>query len=263
MLPLIAALVALGFAGLGQLWTPYDPHMVQASARFLGTSWQHPLGTDAYGRDVLSRVMVAVLPSYAVAVGATMLGLVVGVIWGGVLQGMRPLLRRHAYRSVDVVFAFPVVLTAIVLAASRPPDAWNVVIALAVFSAAVFARQSYVMIQTLQTAWHTRLASVEAAPRLAIYLRHILPFVLSGLTVHAFLQVSLNLLIEAGLSYLGYGVQPPTPSLGRMLYEAHSFAIIAPWQLFGPGCVILASALLFGGLAETLRRYQELGLLRG
>ncbi len=257
----IAGLI-VGVAAIGWIVTPYDPFALAAHPQFLAPSFVHPLGTDAFGRDILSRLMVALAPTLLVATCAAAIGMAIGVGWGALIAFLPSRLYNTSLRSVDLVFAFPVVVTAMVLAAARLADTglpnlpkeFNVIFALAAFNAAVFARQTAILIRSQRVSWHTRLAIIEGTRYPVVVYRHILPYVRHMLMVHGCMQVSINIIAEAGLSFLGFGIQPPTPSLGRMLYEANSYAVIAPWQLLGPGIVVTALASSFYLLSQQLER---------
>ena len=254
---LIAGFILVGgFAALAVLsfvWTPYDVAAIDVAAKLEGFSAAHWLGTDALGRDVVSLIMVGARNSLAVAVAAAALGLVLGVPLGLLASAKRGFTDELVMRANDIVFAFPAVLLAILLAAATGPSARNAIIAIGIFNVPVFAR--VVRGAALQQ-WSrdyvlaARLAGKGAA---LISRDHILPNIVSVLIVQATIQVSIGIIAEAGLSYIGLGVQPPAPSWGLMLNEAQTLIGVDPWLAIIPGIAIVLVVLGLGLLGEALR----------
>jgi len=242
----IAALISIW-------WTPYPIAEIDIGRRFLGPSPQHWLGTDQLGRDMVSLVMAGTLTSFVVAAMAVLIGAGIGVplglaaaAWGGAVEWL-------VLRLSDVVFAFPAVITAILITALFGPGAINATIAIGVFNIPVFARVARggaLSIATLDFIAAGRLAGLGNA---ALAWRHLLPNILSLLIVQATIQLSLGILAEAGLSYVGLGTQPPATSLGLMLREAQSLFLIHPWLTLVPGLSIVAIVISINIAGDGLR----------
>ncbi len=237
-LALSALLVAAAL--LGQLWTPHPTDLMAIDARLKPPSAAHWLGTDALGRDVLSLILAGAATSLAVSVLAVGIGLGVGVpmgLWAALRGGW---VDEAVSRTGDLIFAFPALLSAILLTAVAGPSLWNAVIAIGLFNIPVFAR----------------VARAAGRPDAAIARDHLLPNLAGLLVVQATIQFALGILAEAGLAYVGLGAQPPQPSWGRMLSEAQTHWAAAPWLALAPGLAILLSVLglnlLGDGLAQRL-----------
>lgn len=245
-LAVLAALVSL-------VWTPYDPLALNIDARLLPPSLAHPLGTDHFGRDLASLILAGARASLAVAGLSIALGLGLGVplgLWAAASPG---LLDEVLARFSDLVFAFPAVLTAILLSAAYGPGAANAVIAIGVFNVPVFARVTRGAALALWARPFVQAALGAGKGRVSISLQHVLPNLGDVLAVQASIQLAVAILAEAGLSYLGLGVQPPTPSWGRLLGESQTFALIAPHLAVFPGLAIALTVLGLTLLGDGLR----------
>ncbi len=238
---------------LSLIWTPYAPDAIDVVNKLMAPSPDHWFGTDHFGRDVASMIMVGARNSIVVAT----LAVAIGLIGGGAL-GLLAALRRGwidevVMRATDLTFAFPALLTAVLVSALNGPGAINVVLAVGMFNVAVFARVTRgATIQVLPRPF-LRAASALGKSPFRIALDHLLPSIASVLLVQATIQFSVAILAEAGLSYLGLGVQPPSPSLGRMLSDAQTFMFISPAQALFPGIAIAAIVLGLNLLGDGLR----------
>lgn len=248
--------VAAGLLSL--VWTPHDVTQVDIGARLLAPSAVHPFGTDHLGRDVLSMIQAGAAVSLSVSLLGVGAALLLGVPLGLLAAARGGWVDEALMRTGDLVFAFPWLMLAILLAATLGPGASNAVLAIAILNIPVFARLTRGEARRL---WHL---DFVAAARLAgkgkarISAEHILPNLSGPLSVQATIQFSLALLAEAGLSYVGLGVQPPAPSWGRMLADAQTLIGTAPWLTLAPGLAILLAVfgltLIGDGLARHLRR---------
>ena len=226
-------------------WTPYDPTAIAIVDKLLPPGRQHWFGTDQLGRDVLSLIMAGARNTLGVALVAVVIGLSFGVPLG-LLAAARPGLPDEiVMRGNDLVFAFPSLLLAILITAVLGPGAVNAIIAIGVFNVPVFARVVRASALTLWTRDYTLAARAAGKSRARISVEHILPNLAGVLIVQAAIQFSLGVIAEAGLSYVGLGAQPPTPSWGRMLNEAQSLTALDPLLAVFPG---LAVVLLVLGL---------------
>ncbi len=215
---------------------------------------QYGLGTDHFGRDVVSMIMVGARTSIAVAIIAVGIGIVLGVPLGlaaAARQGS--FFDEFIMRSNDLVFAFPALLIAILITAVYGPSAINAIIAIGIFNIPVFARLARGAALSLWTREFVLAARVAGKGRARISVEHILPNILNLLIVQGTIQFSLGILAEAGLSYLGLGVQPPIPSWGRMLAEAQTLIFVAPHLAILPGLAIVLSVLGLNLLGDGLR----------
>ncbi|KQX34751.1 peptide ABC transporter permease [Devosia sp. Root436] len=237
---LVATLLFLAIGLLSLVWTPYPIAQIDIPRRFLAPSAAHWLGTDNLGRDMLSLIMAGTWTSFLVAAVAMAIGVGVGVplglaaaAWGGPVEWL-------VLRLTDFVFAFPAVIAAILITTLIGPGAVNAIVAIGIFNIPVFARVARggaLSIATLDFVAAGRLAGLG---NMLIAWRHLLPNVMSLIIVQGTIQMSLGILSEAGLSYIGLGTQPPETSLGLMLKDAQSVFLIHPWLTMVPGlCIVL------------------------
>lgn len=239
---------------LALVWTPYDVTTIDIAGRFAAPSWRHWLGTDQFGRDLLSQVMAGASLSLAVAVGAVGLALLAGVPLGLAASAWRGWRDDTLMRGADVLFAFPGLLLAILLSAVIGPGAVDAMLALALFNVPVFARVTRGAALAVWSADYVAAARLAGRSRLAIARAHVLPNIAGPLIVQASMQAGLALLGEAGLSYAGLGVQPPTPSWGRMLADAQTLIGTAPRLAIVPGLAIMIAVAGFTLLGDGLSR---------
>lgn len=235
------------------VWTPYAPEAMNVANRLQGPTADHWLGTDHFGRDTLSMMMVGARNSILVGVIAVGIGLLVGVPLGLAAAMRRGWIDLILGRFVDLAFAFPAILSAILITALAGPGAVNSMIAIGIFNIAVFARVTRGAALSVQAREFTRAAAALGRDRFAIATRHVLPNIASALIVQATIQFAIAILAEAGLSYLGLGTQPPNPSWGKMLLDAQTFMFLAPWQAVAPGLAIALAVLGLNLLGDGLR----------
>ena len=246
-------LLALVAAGLfADVVAPYSPTAVGAAQMFAPPGLAHPLGTDRFGRDVLSRIIHGVRVSLGIA-GASILAALAAGGTLGLLAGAGRSADQVLGRVMDVFFAFPPILLAIGLAAVLGAGARSAVIAIAVVYGPFFFRvvRGSVLVESAQA--YVEAAEALGAGRLAILGRHILPNVVSPVVVQTAVCLSYAILIESALSYLGVGVQPPTPSWGTILNEGKEFLALAPWVSLFPGAAIVLAVLAFNIIGDGLR----------
>lgn len=244
----------LAAALLSFLWTPHPVEGMDIAARLRPPGGANLLGTDHFGRDVLSMIMVGARTSIAVAVVAVGVGMVAGVPLGLIAAAWRgSLLDEAIMRGNDLVFAFPALVIAILITAVLGPSALNAILAIGIFNTPVFARVTRGAALSLWTLDYIRAAEVAGKGRLRISLEHILPNIGSLLVVQGTIQFSLGILAEAALSYIGLGAQPPTPSWGRMLAEAQTMVAFAPHTAVFPGLAIVLMVLGLNLMGDGLR----------
>ncbi|MEX2534624.1 MAG: ABC transporter permease [Trueperaceae bacterium] len=238
---------------LSFLWLPSDPNAMDFSVRLAPPSLEHPLGTDQFGRDLLSRLMVgarATLYVGLIAVGIALgLGSLVGAISGFVGGVLDDLLMR----IVDVLYAFPPILMAILLAAIYRPGALTAMVAIGIATVPVFARLMRSSVLSLKERDFVEAGRALGATGPRILWRHILPSATSPIIVQVSLSLAVAILAEAALSFLGLGTPPRVPSWGNMLREAQSFMALSPYPALVPGLAIVVTVLGWSLLGDGLR----------
>ena len=225
------------------VWTPFDVTKLVVADRMQPPSATHLFGTDQFGRDVLSMIMVGARNSIAVALVAVGIGMGIGVPLGCYAAARGGFVDEAVMRFNDLVFAFPALLSAIMITAIFGPGAVNAIIAIGIFNIPVFARVARAGALAIWPREFILAARACGKNRLQITLEHILPNIAAMLLVQATIQFALGILAEAGLSYLGLGAQPPMPSWGRMLFDAQTRMIVAPYLALFPGFAIIITVL--------------------
>jgi len=248
------SLAFLAIAAIGLVWTPHDVETLAIADRLQPASWRHPLGTDQFGRDILSMLMAGSRTSIAVAVVAVGIGLTVGVPLGLAAAAARgTLLDEAVMRGNDVIFAFPSLVIAILITARYGPSATNAILAIGIFNIPVFARVARGGALSLWTLDYILAARTAGKSPARISVEHVLPNISNLLIVQATIQFSLGILAEAALSYVGLGTQPPTPSWGRMLAEAQTMIHTHPMLAVLPGAAIVLTVLGLNLMGDGLR----------
>ena len=251
---IILCLLPLIMATVSYFWQPFDVTELNISNRLKPISLTHPLGTDHFGRDMLSMIMVGARTSIAVAFVAVGIGVLFGVPLGLFAATWRgSFIDDSVMRFNDLIFAFPSLVIAILITAIAGPSAFNAIIAIGVFNIPVFARVSRGAALSLWQHEFILSARVAGKTGLRISIEHILPNLMHILIVQATIQFSLGILAEAGLSYVGLGAQPPTPSWGRMLADAQTMVSLTPRLAIVPGVAIIITVLGLNLLGDGLR----------
>ena len=204
-------LLFVGTALLSLVWTPYPAEELQMRAKLLPSSAAHLLGTDHLGRDVLSRIMVGAQTSITVGLIAVTLGMSAGVALGAWAAARGGWVDEMLSRASDLIFAFPAVLTAILITSVLGASAKNAILAIAIFNVPVFARVTRGAALAMWSRDFVRAATAMGQGPFGITWRHVMPNIMSVLIVQATIQFAVAILAEAGLSYLGLGAQPPVP----------------------------------------------------
>ncbi|MEO7546843.1 MAG: ABC transporter permease [Ramlibacter sp.] len=245
---LLAAAAALSFA-----WTPYSPYEVDMAAKLLPPSLRHWMGTDAYGRDVVTLLLVGARASIAVGVIAVGIGLVIGTALGLLAAARRGWVEEAIMRLSDFGFAFPAILSAIMLTAVFGAGMVNAIIAIGIYNIPTFARITRASANAIWAREFVLAARACGKGAFSITVEHVLPNILSVLIVQATIRFAIAILAEAALSYLGLGTQPPQPSWGRMLSEAQTLKFQAPLLAVFPGVAIALAVLGLNLLGDGLR----------
>jgi peptide/nickel transport system permease protein len=250
-LAITAAIV--GTAACSLVYTPRDPLQMDIAARLEPPSAGHPLGTDQYGRDLLSRVMRGAVASLAVGLVAVAIGMGLGVALGTAGGWVGGWLDEAAMRVTDAIYGFPAVLSALLVTAVFGPGVLISMVAVGIAYVPVFARLTRANILSLREQDFVAAARALGARDGTIVRRHVLPNTVSPLIVQATISFPLAVLAEAALSYLGLGTQPPHPSWGLILRDAQNFLQLAPWFAVFPGAAIALAVLGFNLLGDGLR----------
>lgn len=256
----------LSIAGLGiiLLWTavalaapllaPHDPVEVDIGARMQPASRVHPLGTDFYGRDLLSRIVFGARYDLAIALVAVGLaagvGVSLGVLAGYYGRGVDDVIMR----TTDVLLAFPSLVLALALASALGPGLWKAILAVAVVGVAGYSRLARGSTLSLREEAYVEAARAEGASDLRIMVRYVLPNILSPIIVRATVGMGFTVLLAAGLSFIGLGAQPPTPEWGAMINEGRNQLVTGVWWISTfPGLAIMSLVLGFNLLGDGIR----------
>jgi len=210
-------------------------------------------GTDALGRDIFSQLMLGAWNSLSIAILAVLFGMIVGVALGTAAAARRGFVQETIMRFADVVFAFPALISAIMIAALIGSGAKTAIIAIALFNVPVFIRVSRGLAQRVWANDFCLAAQAAGKGGFRITVDHILPNIAGGVAIQATIQVGLAILVEAGLSFLGLSLAPPAPSWGRMLSDAQTYLSQAPWMAIAPGLAVAVAVLGFNLLGDGLR----------
>jgi peptide/nickel transport system permease protein len=245
--------VVVGAAVLSFVWTPYDPTRIDPAARLSGPSADHLLGTDKFGRDVLSQLLVGARTTVFVGVVAVGVAALIGTPLG-ILAGMgRRWVGQLIMRLNDLLLAFPALLSAIMFAAVFGPSTLTAMVAIGIATIPVFARLARGGTLQVMSTEYVLAARAAGRSRLAIGLRHVLPNIASLVIVQSSVSFAIAVLAEAALSFLGFGTRPPTPSWGRMLQESQELLHEAPRLAVCSGLAIAIAVLGFNLLGDGLR----------
>ncbi len=254
------ALLGLGLVALlglvavfADALAPYGPTEIRSQEALAPPSWAHPMGTDLLGRDVLSRVLYGSRVSLYVGVGSLILALVVGVPLGVLAGFYGGVLEHLIMRVMDVILAFPIFLLAIVIMVMLEPSVTTVVLALGIVRIPIYARLVRSSVLAVRGLEYIEAATALAVPAPRLLWRHVLPNCLAPLLVTSTLSVGTSIIVEASLSFLGLGPQPPTPSWGWDLKANLMLLELNPWLTLFPGLAIFGTVLGFNLLGDGLR----------
>jgi peptide/nickel transport system permease protein len=250
-------------AFLSVVWTPHSAVELAIRSRLQFPSLEHWLGTDHLGRDILSMIMVGAQNSLIVGIVAVGIGVILGVGLGLLAAAKRGWTEELIMRFSDFTFAFPAVLSAIMITALLGPGAVNSILAIGIYNIPVFARISRGAANAIWSREYIMAAKAAGKGRFRITIEHVLPNITSVIVVQATISFAIAILAEAALSYLGIGTQPPEPSWGRMLNDAQTYATIKPYLAIFPGAAIFLAVLGLNMLGDGLRDILDPRLTRG
>ena len=232
---------------------PYDPLAIDATAATQGPSFEHPMGTDEFGRDILSRVMWGGRASLTVAVGAVVLAALVGVPLGLIAGYFGGWFGAFLMRLLDAVLAFPVILLAILIMSALGTSNLTLMGTIGFLYVPYFGRLARGSTLSLKSAEFVEASIASGSPTWRILLLVILPNIATTILVQSTLAMGVTMLIEAGLSYIGLGIQPPTPAWGSMLRASQAYMHAAPWYVLAPGLTICVAVVGFNIVSDGLR----------
>ena len=253
LLVLIIALVAI----FAPVVAPYNPSAQSLSNRLRSPSSEHLLGTDEFGRDVLSRIIFGSRVSLIVGVLSVALGMVIGVPMGILCAYFGKRFDLVVMRVVDILMSFPTLVFGLMLVAALSPNLMNVVIAIAISLVPRFIRVARGPALSIMKKEYIESSKAIGANTGRIVFLHILPNIAGPIAIMATLWVATSIRIEAGLSFLGLGVQPPTPSWGNMLKAGMNRILMAPWMAIYPGIAIVISVLAFNLIGDGIRDFLD------
>lgn len=252
----ITGLVLVGIVALmtlaGIIHTPYDPYTMDNSAKFAGISLKHIMGCDQFGRDTFSRVLIGVRETMFISACVVAVGVFFGTILGMITGYFGGWLDEILMRVNDAMLAFPSILLALVIIGIWGPGKYQLIVALGIAFIPSFARMVRGEVLKIKNLDYIAAVKLYGASDLRILFVHILPNLRTVLLSTVIIGFNNAVLAEAGMSYLGIGVQPPDPSLGRMLSEAQSYIFTNPMTAIFPGLVIVITILGFALLGDTV-----------
>jgi peptide/nickel transport system permease protein len=237
----------------GPILAPHDPNAIDMANRFAPPSVTYPFGTDDFGRDILSRIMVGARVSLQVGLISVGLSATVGAILGLIAGYAGRLTDEAIMRAMDILFAFPAILLAIAIMAALGRGVGNAMIAIGIVYVPIFARIARGSVLSVREEEFVEAARAVGATDTRIMFRHIFPNILSPLIVETTLSLSFAILAEAALSFFGLGTPPPDPSWGRMLSEGRAYFQQSVWLGIFPGLAIMLTVMGFNLLGDGLR----------
>lgn len=246
------ALFMFLFLMIGVFYTPYDPDAMSGSAKFAPPSLSYIFGCDHFGRDIFSRVLKGTGTTFFVASATVILGGGIGIIVGAFTGYFGGWIDEVLMRFNDAVVSFPNILLALVFISILGPGKYNVILALAIVFIPSFARITRSEFLSQKEMDYVKSARLMGVSHLRIMFVHIFPNILPSVLSMAAIGFNNAVLAEAGMSYLGIGVQPPDASLGRMLSETQTYLMNAPWCAIFPGLAVIGLALGFSLLSDGL-----------
>jgi peptide/nickel transport system permease protein len=255
----LIVLILILTAIFGATLAPYDPNTIEMGNRFASPSLNHPFGTDDFGRDILSRVMVGARVSLMVGIIAVTISAIIGSFFGlvaGYVSGFGFIGRvvdEVIMRAMDILFAFPAILLAIAIMAARGRGIGNAMVAIGIVYIPIFARITRGSVLSVREEDFIEAARAIGSSNSRIMAKHIFPNILSPIIVEITLSLSFAILAEAALSFFGLGTQPPDPSWGRMLSEGRAYFQQSVWLAIFPGLAIMLTVLGFNLLGDGLR----------
>ena len=248
----VITIIVLVVIVIGAFWTPYDPNQMNGADKMMGPCARHLFGTDNFGRDIFSRVVQGAGATFLIAAATVAIGLIVGAIIGLFTGYFGGWLDEVLMRIADSILAFPSILLALVLIAMFGGGKYNIILALGILFIPSFARLVRTEVARQKSMDYVKNAKLMGVSTFRLLFVHILPNTVPVLLSSIAIGFNNAVLAEASMSFLGVGVQPPDPSLGRMLNEAQTYLMSAPWYAMFTGLMIIIMILGFGLIGEGL-----------
>lgn len=246
-------LLLLAFPLLGPLLWKVDPLEQSLIDSLAGSSWEHPLGADQQGRDILARLIAGGRLSLVIGIASMLLGLVVGCAFGIVAALSKGVVRSAFLRLVDALLAIPGIVQAVIFVTILGQSLTALIIALGCYSIPIFARSSYNSTRQVQTQVYVEAAAAIGVGMGRLIWRYIIPNILPLIVTIGTLRIGANILTGAALNFLGLGVQPPAAEWGLMIADAKEYSYMKPELLFYPGALLFLTGLGFGLLGDGIR----------
>jgi len=234
-------------------YTPFDPNKQDLRAGLQGPSLTHLFGTDEYGRDILSRIMMGTIPTFSIAIFGVAIGFVIGVALGALSGYMGGIMDGLAMRLVDIQLAIPGIILAIVIVTILGVGITPLILAVGVFSIPGFARIARAGVLVTNAADYVEAAHSIGASNTRVLLRHVLPNTFAPIVVQTSLRIATAILVASSLSFLGLGAQPPSPEWGSMLSTSRDYLQSNPHVAVFPGIAVATAVLGFNLLGDGLR----------
>lgn len=234
-------------------WLHADPHAMDQSMRYEGISRDHPMGTDRYGRDMLSRIVYGSRTALTIGIVAVGISFIGGVIIGAISAFFGGYTDDFLMRSVEILYAIPGLVLAIIFMAIFGPSIYNLFIAYGIVGIPAYARVMRSEVLSIRDRQYVEAAQLAGLPRRTILFREIIPNGIAPVIVQATLSMGGVIIGAAALSFLGFGVQPPTPDWGRMLSNGRTAMVVAWWVAVFPGVMIFLTVMGFNMLGDGLR----------
>ncbi len=236
---------------------PFNPNQIDLSQILATPDWNNLLGTDDLGRSVLDRAITGGFTSFIVAAFVTIISVVVGTTVGCVSGYIGGWVDAVAVRIIDIFLAFPGILLAIALSGVMGPGIENVIIALSIVGWVGYARLSRAQVLSLKNREHVLAAHALGTSNLQIIKAHVLPLIMAPLIVEGTFGIAGIVIAEAGLSYLGLGVQPPASSWGSMIRDGSQYLLVAPHMVIAPGVILMLVVMSVNLLGDQIRDYLD------
>lgn len=249
----VIVILLIVVALVGPYVAPHDPVAIDMADRFAPPNLEHPLGTDDFGRDTLSRIIYGASVSLRVGIIAVGIAATVGSLLGMIAGYGNRILDEVIMRAMDILFAFPAILLAIAVLAALGKGVENAMIAIGIVYIPIFARIARSSVLSIREEEYIEAARASGANDVRILFRHILPNAMAPLIVETSLSLAFAILAEAALSFFGLSVQPPDPSWGRMLSEGRAYFGQSVWMALFPGLAIMITVMGFNFLGDGLR----------
>jgi len=235
------------------LISPMDPLKQNLSDKRIPPNKTHLLGTDQFGRDILSRILYGTQYALLVSSMSILLSLVFGTLFGLIAGYFGGAIDEVIMRIMDILLAFPYLLLAILIVSALGPGIWNTILAIGIWGVPIFARQTRGAVIAIRDREFIQAARAIGAPGIRIMAIHLFPNIIPPIVVYAALYMGYAILMESALTFLGLGIQPPTPSWAEMIASGRNYVIVAPHIATIPGLAIMLATLGFNLLGDGLR----------